>query len=48
MPPQISRKRWKTKSTRPPKYPCTAPAAMPITDVSAVTISANATDSRNP
>src|SRR3954468_4953406 len=29
---QISMNRWKPRSPQPPKYPCTPPAATPITD----------------
>ena len=45
---QISTIRWKNRSVQPPKYPCTAPAVMPIRLEMIVTTSANSTEIRKP
>ena len=46
--PQISIARCIVRSSRPPKYPCTAPASTPSTTPMAVSASANRTLTRNP
>ena len=48
MPDQISMKRWNSRSTRPPRKPWIAPAAMPITEEIAVRVKPNSTEMRNP
>ena len=45
---QISRKRWNTRSTRPPKKPCVAPAVTPMIEEKMVSSSPNSTEMRKP
>ena len=47
-PLHISMKRWKNRSTLPPKYPCQAPAEIPMTVLKTVSTMPNTTEMRNP
>ena len=47
-PAQISIIRWPIKSTLPPKKPCTAPTAMPMSEATRVSARPKLTERRNP
>src|ERR1700738_31243 len=45
---QTSMKRWKPRSSQPPKYPCTPPAATPMIEEMMVRLRPNSTEMRKP
>ena len=45
---QISTMRWPSRSTSPPKNPCSAPTAMPMMEAMNVSVMPNSTERRKP